>query len=142
MPAWKRACGYTVLTVFLLVIVATWLSHYYPEYCPRFLEHWDATRNTQTIFEDYDGDKDREHWSFAHGENVWHLGLIYSMHICFLSGITTPQSHCKLTIMSTGGKHLLDAVTLLNFGAEEINPFLGHYLSIAQLHIYTHITLG
>lgn len=101
LPVWKQFCAYTLLCVIVLVMFATWLSHYYPDNLPRFLEHWDATRNTQTIFEDYDNDKEKERWSFALGENVWHLALIYSMHICFLSGITTPQSHCKYYLLAS-----------------------------------------
>ena len=92
LPLAVRACGLTVMTILLLVISATWLSHYQSDMCPNFLTHWDATRNTMRVFRDFK-DHEEKNMAFANFEQVWHLSGIYTMHIYFLSAISSPQTH-------------------------------------------------
>lgn len=97
-PLWKRACGYTILTIVALVTVSTLLSHYLPDHLPNCLAHWDAKANTEQIFQDVSGEEAKK-LSFINYIRVWYLVLTYIGHICFSSGLTTPETHCKLVII-------------------------------------------
>ena len=91
-PVWKRACGYTLLTIIMTVVISTFIGHYLPEYMTDFMRVWDAKENTRKLGYEVLS-QDGQRLLFISGLRFLYLGITYWAHIVFSSGLTTQETH-------------------------------------------------
>ena len=95
-PIYKQICGYTLITLALIVIISTVVVYLKPSLSSNpLIRAFDARHNTAKL--NYAIlDPRQQELTYIHGLRTLYLAICIYAHFVFVSGMANSETHCKL----------------------------------------------
>ena len=133
-PLYKQICGYTLLSLALMVIICTMVAQQKPQLSTHWLvKAFDARNNTVKL--NYEIlDEQGQQLQFLHGFRTLYLLICIWAHIVFVSGISSKENHTGIVHFQGPSNSILSGLTQMAGLLVSWNVVVGAALAFIVWH--------